>query len=191
MSSEDIVIIPPFRPKIPNLVPKDAPTLCHALDFNEGDGRVTSGPSIVRGALSKYFQSTWGVSNLQFTRCLWDLSPIASVPLPNGKPRKGKNIQPPWDLIDQAKGEWSTWIDSQRLPDIPGFRFGRPSGLAEDDLFALASWIMKGELGLLNPSQTFQWVGQLTSSPVVKKPSVEIASVTTEIANPPGKWVLT
>jgi len=86
--------------------------------------------------------------------------------MPDGKPRKGKSTQPPWDFIDQAKGILDPWVNPSRIPVLDGFRFGRPNGMAEEDALAMASHIVQGELGLLKPEQAFKWVGQeVTDSP--------------------------
>jgi len=81
----------------------------------------------------------------------------------DGKPRKGKAAHPPWDLIDQAKGALDPWVNPSRLPMIPGFRFGRPNGMADDDTLAMASHIIQGELGLIGTEHHFHWEGQVVT----------------------------
>jgi len=56
---DDIVILPPFRPKITNFVPKNVSLLMHALDVDHKTGTVTSGAGMIRQALNIYFQDTW------------------------------------------------------------------------------------------------------------------------------------
>ena len=79
----------------------------------------------------------------------------------DGKPQKGKAAHPPWYLIDQAKGTLDPWVNPSWLLMIPGFCFGWPNGMADNDTSAMASPIVQGELGLIGTEYHFHWEGQV------------------------------
>ena len=70
--------------------------------------------------------------------------------------------------MDQSKGALQPWVDLQRLPQVKDFRFTRPGGMATDDCYMMASWIVKGEIGLLKPQQIFRWQNQPAGPPPKK-----------------------
>lgn len=69
--------------------------------------------------------------------------------------------------MDAAKGRLDRWIERQRLPPDTDFRFSEPKRMAPEDILLLASWIVKGELGLLEEEKVFRWVGQIAAAPPV------------------------
>jgi len=62
--------------------------------------------------------------------------------------------------MDAAKGRLERWIELNRLPQSEGFCFSEPNRMSPEDALLLASWIVKGELGLLKPDEVFRWIGQ-------------------------------
>lgn len=94
----------------------------------------------------------------------------ALVPEEDGKKRKGKKAEPPWNDMDASKGKLSSWIDPKRLPTANEFRFSHPSRMAPEDCYELASWIIRGEEGLNPPSSIFEWVRQHVRPTGLKRP---------------------
>jgi len=78
------------------------------------------------------------------------------------KKGKGKPTipDPPWNELLRAKDDIGGYIDVQRLPTSPGFRFIHPLGMTSDEAVELACHIIKGELGLIPEENRFQWKGQ-------------------------------
>jgi len=72
--------------------------------------------------------------------------------------------------MDAAKGRIDRWVDRARLPPNLDFRFSEPKRMAGEDLLLLASWIVKGELGLLDDNQVFCWANQEKGTPPPPRP---------------------
>jgi len=62
--------------------------------------------------------------------------------------------------MDASKGRLEYWIEKERLLPDTDFCFSEPKCMAAEDVILLASWIIKGELGLLEENKRFRWVGQ-------------------------------
>jgi len=85
----------------------------------------------------------------------------ALVPNSKGKVRQKGQARPPYDATDAAKNKLDAWINPQTLPRDEGFRFSHPNRMSPEDNIILASWIIKGELGLIPEEKRFRWVNQV------------------------------
>jgi len=79
--------------------------------------------------------------------------------------KKSKASRPPWDDMDAAKGWLDRWIECRCLPQTADFRFSEPGRMSPEDNFLLATWIVKGEMGMLKDDQVFRWINQGGTAP--------------------------
>jgi hypothetical protein len=100
------------------------------------------------------------VSGLRLTKVTAKVNCIGISAIPRGKRKKAGISEPPWDEIDQARGDFSKWVNPARVPSTPGFRFIRPGGLSDQEVFDLAAHIVKGEKGLIPEENRFRWENQ-------------------------------
>lgn len=62
---EEVVVVPPYRPRIPIFMPRGIPLLKDNLEINMEDGTVNSNVAAVKAALIIYLQNGYGESHLE------------------------------------------------------------------------------------------------------------------------------
>ncbi|KIJ28449.1 hypothetical protein M422DRAFT_54597 [Sphaerobolus stellatus SS14] len=141
---DDVQVMLPYRPRIPNaFVPQGVPLLKDMLEYDVTSNKVLSDNETIVEALKLYLLDTYSL-----------------VPMPDGRKRKGKELIPPWDKMDQKKGMLDEWIAPGRLPSADGFRFSAPTRMADEDCQTFAAYVCGGEYSRLEIDKVFRWQNQ-------------------------------
>ncbi|KIJ32910.1 hypothetical protein M422DRAFT_783306 [Sphaerobolus stellatus SS14] len=153
---EEVQTMLPYCPRIPNsIIPQGVPLLKDMIEYDPATNSVLTDNDTLIKALTLYLQDMY-----------------ALVPTVDGKKRKGKQLIPPWDRMDQKKGNLGEWIEPGRLPDTPGFRFSAPTRMAEEDCHAFAVHVCSGEHGHFSSERVFCWRNQQKGHVVPSKKMV-------------------
>jgi len=118
----------PYRPCVAALfIPRGLLLLRDVLGFDKESGKVPH-TLLACAKLCLIISIIYTVQPVcSYCLSMVKLSFSALVPGADGKKRKGKKAELPWNDMDASKGKLSTWIEPERLPTINEFRFSHPS----------------------------------------------------------------
>jgi hypothetical protein len=147
------------RPKCRVVDSDSTSSLSAHLTFDD-EGRITNDPDDLVEHMAAFLKACWRMLLLHSRGLSLTLTILADlVPTPTGK-LPSKKASPPYDFIARARGDFSEWVEPERLPH-PKFWVDELKRLTPQEVMEWAEHIVKGERGELDAANVFKWKGQL------------------------------